>query len=89
MKGFSKSWINGTTSVKKDSLEKHVKGDPHLHAADLEKKLKFGADTYSQEMVSSSPIGRGLAKMAEKDKQTLTVRFNTQSSEGGIIPPPV
>ena len=38
MKGFSKSWINGTTSVKKDSLEKHVKGDPHLHAVDLEKK---------------------------------------------------
>ena len=41
VKGFSKSWINGTTSVKKDSLEKHVKGDPHLHAADLEKKIKI------------------------------------------------
>ena len=35
MKGFSKSWINGITSVKK-----HVKGDPHLHAVDLEKKKK-------------------------------------------------
>ena len=40
MKGFSKSWIKGTTSVKKDSLEKHVEGDPHLHAVDLEKKTK-------------------------------------------------
>ena len=77
MKGFSKSWIKGTTSVKKDSLEKHVEGDPHLHAVDLEKKKKLGADTYNHEVVSSSPIGRGLAKMAEKDKQTLTVRFNT------------
>ena len=37
MKRFSKSWINGATSAEKDSLEKHVKGDPHLHAADLEK----------------------------------------------------
>ena len=40
MKTFTKSWINTTTSVKKDSLEKHVKGDPHLHAVDLEKKKK-------------------------------------------------
>ena len=76
MKGFSKSWINGTTSAKKD-LEKHVKEDPHLHAVNLKEKQKLGADTCNQEVVSSSPIGRGLAKMAEKDKQTLTVRFNT------------
>ena len=26
MKGFLNSWKNGTTSVKKDSLEKHAKG---------------------------------------------------------------
>ena len=29
MEGFSKTWTNGTESVKKDSLEKHTKGDPH------------------------------------------------------------
>ena len=29
MKGFSKMWTDGTESVKKDSLEKHIKGDPH------------------------------------------------------------
>ena len=63
MKRFSKSWINGATSAEKDSLEKHVKGDPHLHAADLEKtKTKLGADTYNQEVVSSLPIGRGFRK---------------------------
>ena len=33
MKGFSKSWINSTVSVKK-----HAKGDPHLHDVDLEEK---------------------------------------------------
>ena len=42
MKGFSRLWINCTTSVKKDSLEKHVKGDPHLHAVDLEKNINLG-----------------------------------------------
>ena len=48
VKGFSKSWINGTTSVKKDSLEKHVKGDPHLHAVDLGKKKKQTWGRYLQ-----------------------------------------
>ena len=32
MKGFSKTWTDGTESVKKDSLEKHIKGDPHRKA---------------------------------------------------------
>ena len=76
MKGFSKSWINSTASAKKD-LENHVKGDPHLHAVELEEKQELGADTYNQEVVSSLPKGRGLANMAEKYKQTLIVRFNT------------
>ena len=43
----------------------------------LKKKQKLGADTYNQEVVSSLPIGKGIAKMAEKDKQTLPVRLNT------------
>ena len=73
---FSKLQINGTISVKKDNLEQNVKGDPHLHPANLEKKQKLGADIYNQEVVSSPPIERGLAKMNEKDKQTLTIRFN-------------
>ena len=54
-------------SLLKKILEKHVKGDPHLHAVNLKKK-KLGAETFNQEVVSSSPIGRGLAKMAEKVK---------------------
>ena len=39
-------------------------------------KKKLGTGTYNREVVSSTPIGRGLAKKTEKDKQTLTVRFN-------------
>ena len=31
-------WYNNVTSVKKEIPEKHVKGNPHLHAVDLEKK---------------------------------------------------
>ena len=40
MKGFSKLWINGTASAKKDSLEKHIKGDLHLLLPTLRKKNK-------------------------------------------------
>ena len=47
-----------------------------MHAVNLKKK-KLRADTFNQEVVSSSLIGRGLAKMAEKVKQTRSVRFNT------------
>ena len=34
MKGFSKTWTDGTESVKKDSLEIHIKGDPCQKACD-------------------------------------------------------
>ena len=34
-KGFNKSWIDGTGSVKKDSLEKHLSGEPHKYAKNL------------------------------------------------------
>ena len=51
MKVFSKFWINGAVSVKKNSHEEHIKGDPHLQAVDLEKKKKkkkLGADTINR-----------------------------------------
>ena len=38
MKEFSKMWIDGTESVKKDSLEKQIKGEPHKRVGDLELK---------------------------------------------------
>ena len=38
MKGFSKMWIDETESIKKDSLEKYIKGE----ASDLELKGLLG-----------------------------------------------
>ena len=46
------------------STNSGFKGDPDLHAVNLEKK-KLGVDSYNQEVVSFLPIGRGLAKMTE------------------------
>ena len=69
MKGFSKIWTDGTESVKKDSLGKHIKGDPHQKACDLEMKSSMGASSYHEKIVSSTPIGRGLNKMLEGDKE--------------------
>ena len=69
MKGFSKIWTEGTESVKKDSLGKHIKGDPHQKACDLEMKSSMGASSYHEKIVSSTPIGRGLNKMLEGDKE--------------------
>ena len=37
MTGFSKTWTDGT-----DSLEKHIKGDPHRKACDLLMKIGRG-----------------------------------------------
>ena len=49
IKGFSKSWINGTTSIKKDSLEKKMLKE----TLSTLKKQKLGADVYRQGVVSS------------------------------------
>ena len=77
IKGFSQNWIIGTKSVKKDSLEKHIKGDPHLHAANLSKKESMGASAFLNKIAKSSSIGHGLMKMADRDKEVLVNRFNS------------
>ena len=43
MKGFSQTWVEGTESIKKDSLEKHIKGGPHQFAENLALKETLGA----------------------------------------------
>ena len=50
MKGFSKTWTDGTESVKKDSLEKHIKGDSHRKACDLEMKSSMGASLITRKL---------------------------------------
>ena len=54
---------------KKDSLEKHKKGYLHRKACDLVMKSCTGASSYHKKIISSTPIGRGLSKMLEGDKE--------------------
>lgn len=72
-KGYSKEWAEGTGSVKKDSLEKHLKGDPHCTAVVLERKDSMGGSQYTEEVVSNTPIGKGLARMQEKDRKVCMI----------------
>ena len=60
VRGFSTSWIVGTDSVKKDSLAKHVAGDPHKYAADLMRKASLGAVAFNEHVIENTPIGRDL-----------------------------
>ena len=48
IKGFNKSWIDGTGSVKKDSLEKHLRGEPHKYAKSLSTKKSLGSAQYHE-----------------------------------------
>ena len=69
IKGFGTSWITGTSSVKKDSLEKHLSGEQHKKAKDLATKELLGPEKYQQEVVLASAIGQGIKKMNETDKE--------------------
>ena len=69
LKGFSKVWVEGTESVKKDSLDKHIKGEPHRMAKNLDLRHSLGATSYQEEVISKTAIGKGLTKMVDSDKQ--------------------
>ena len=77
LRTFTPIWVTGSTSVKKDSVKKHVNGGSALMAVDLHMKQSLRASKFNEKIVESSPIGQGLAKMAESDKQTMSVCFNT------------
>ena len=66
MKKFSKMWIDGTGSVKKDSLEKYIKNEPHKRASDLELKWSLGPSSHQEKIVATTQIGRSLTEMVEK-----------------------
>ena len=63
--------------MKKDSVKKHLASDLHLTALDLENKAKLGATSYNEQVLNQTPIGQGLMKMADKEKEVLMVCFNT------------
>ena len=75
MTGFCKIWIDGTESVKKDSLEKHIKGEPHKTKSDLKLKGSLGPSSYQEKILATTPIGRSVTKMVEKEKKVNMVFF--------------
>ena len=77
MRSSSSTWVDHTKSVKKDSLKKHLSSDVHLKAIDLNTKAQLGAKSYNQHVLQSTPIGQGLTRMAENDREVLHVCFNT------------
>ena len=75
MTGFCKIWIDGTESVKKDSLEKYIKGKPHKTKSDLKLKGLLGLSSYQEKILATTPISRSVTKMVEKDKKVNMVFF--------------
>ena len=65
--------VTGSTSVQKDSVKKHVNEEAHLMAVDLDRKESLGASRFNEKIVESSPIGQGLAKMADSRKKCVSV----------------
>ena len=69
IKGFNQSWIDGTGSVKKDSLEKHLSSETHKYAKSLSKKKSLGSAQYHEEVIKTSAIAKGITKMNDADKE--------------------
>lgn len=61
----------------KDSVQKHTNSQQHKEAVELKKRSEMGAEVYAQSVLTTTPIGSGLRKMAASDKKNLRVKFNT------------
>ena len=70
-KTFTKIWIDGLKSVKKDSIQKHLNREANKKANELEQKTTRCRGV-QREVVKDTTIGRGITKMGEKDLETLT-----------------
>ena len=69
IKGFNKSWIDGTGSVKKDSLEKHLSGEPHKYAKVYQQRNPLDLLNIFEEVIKTSAIGKGITKMNDADEE--------------------
>ena len=63
--------------MKKDSVKKHVQNHQHQEAQRIQTRSEVGAIPYQQSIITSTPIGRGLQRMAEKDEKNMRVKFNS------------
>ena len=62
-KNFNDAWINrGTESIKRETLKSHVTSKQHMKPDDHQKKSELGASAYVENVVSTTPIGRGLQR---------------------------
>ena len=71
LKTFTQIWIDGSKSVKKDSIQKHFNGEAHTKANKLEQNRQLGAVGFKEKVVKDTLIRRGLTKMGEKDLETV------------------
>ena len=71
---------SGSTNVEKDSLVKHLKGEQHKRAANLQTKTEMGAEAYRQNVVNVAPIFRGIVKMKEKETYSLKIKVELDSN---------
>ena len=69
IKEFNKSQIDGTGSVKKDNLEKHLSGEPHKYATSLSTKKSFGSARYHEDVFKTPAIGKAITKLNDADKE--------------------
>ena len=60
-----------------NSIQKHLNGEAHKKANELEQKRQLGAVGFKEKVVKDTPIGRGFTKMGEKDLETLRICFNS------------
>ena len=77
-KNFSLNWIRqGSKSVSKDSVKKHVQSVQHKEAEKLQMKKGLGADAYKRQVVQKTAIGQNFAKISNEDREGLRVKVNT------------
>ena len=76
-KTFTQICIDGSKSVKKDSIQKYLNEKALKKDNKLEQKRQLGAVGLKEKVVKDTPIGRGLIKMGEKDLETLRICFNS------------
>ena len=80
LKNFSDIWVTGTQKVEKDAVKiKHVEScDTHKEAITLSKLADMRVEGYMQDVLDTTPIGRGMKKMiSPDDKTSMTIKFNT------------
>ena len=68
MQSYTPALVEGTKSVKKDLLKKHLSSNVHLKAMDLNKKSQLGTTNYNKHVLQNTPIGNSSYRKACREK---------------------